>query len=129
MAAAIWSGSALTAVTELTAAGAADDLDLAIGWCQGQAVLAFRDGDGGGGMDWANWSAGSGWAVGADVVVAGMGDPVALRLRPAADGSRTTAALVDDVGGLWTLSFDGSGWTVLQAGATLAAGVGAIAVW
>lgn len=121
----IWDGAAWTAITELDASSSADDRDAAVAWVggSGNAVVLYKDDDGGGDIDWATWNEFTGWTVQPDVAVAGLGDVAFLAVATLSDGLQLVVTIADDNGALFGVVYATVVWVVTNAGNALQTGL------
>jgi uncharacterized repeat protein (TIGR01451 family) len=95
------------------------DMAVAVGWVgtSGTAVAIYSNT--GGKIDWARWSPGAGWTVQTDVAIAGMGDTESVLIQSFTGQDKLMAVLSDSNADLYAATYDGSSWTVTNAGADL----------
>jgi hypothetical protein len=130
---ATWTGSAWANVAErdsgfnhLFAGGNADSGYFwgGVGWVgsSGKAVAMYSDADTGR-INYATWTAAGGWAVQADVAVAGMGAATmrSVQLEAIPGQNKLLAVYSDSNSDLWAATYDGTSWTVGNAGVALEA--------
>ena len=84
----------------------------------GTAVCVYPDNQSGT-LDWATWTAGGGWVLGADLVVTGKGTGESAFLRSFPNQDRVMAVFSDSNGALYSATFDGTTWTLTNGGAPL----------
>ncbi|MEM7306291.1 MAG: IPT/TIG domain-containing protein [Planctomycetota bacterium] len=100
---------------------ATGDFPGAVAWVgtSGVAICVFAD-DATGTLDWASWTAITGWVVQADVPIATKGTTESVLLEHLAGQNKVVAVLSDDLGQLFAATYDGLSWVVSGGGLPLA---------
>jgi hypothetical protein len=85
----------------------------AVAWIgrTGVAVCVYAD-DEAGTIEWARWSAATGWQMQEDIVFPGKGFTESVRIAASADGDRVTVAMSDAQSRLWAATYDGTDWVL-----------------
>ena len=84
----------------------------------GQAVCIYPDNETET-LDWASWTSAGGWVLGTDLAVPGKGTGETALLRSFPNQDRVLAVFSGSNGGLYSATFDGTTWTLTNAGAPL----------
>ena len=63
-------------------------------------------------LDWARWTAGGGWVVQTDVVIAGKGETESILCRSLRTENRMMALFNDSNSNLYAAHYDGAIWSV-----------------
>jgi hypothetical protein len=93
-----------------------------VGWVgtSGEAVSIYSDDDTGK-INWASWSSGSGWAVQTDVDIPGSTTNLmrSVQIKSFESQNKLMAVFSDDENDLYAATYDGTTWTVTEAGIAL----------
>ena len=81
-------------------------------------MVVYSDADAGV-INWGNWTSSGGWTIQADVAAAGVGNLRSVQLQSFPDRDELMSVFSDDNGDLYAATYDGSTWTVTNAGAAL----------
>ncbi len=99
----------------------------AVGWVgtSGKAICVYSDNNNGD-IDWASWTSGAGWAIETDVPIAGKGFTESVLLHSYRGQDRVLLLISDSADDLWSASYDGSTWSLGNAGSALETDLSAI---
>ncbi len=119
----VWDGSLWTNTREVTLLGEPGQRSIDVGWIgnTGRAFGIWRDANLGGSFDLAIWD--GVWKIKPEVSLAGVGEVVQIESRPVPGENRSLLLLLDEVGALFGVSYDGSKWTVQNGGMPLDVGL------
>jgi hypothetical protein len=98
------------------------DFQGGVGWVgtSGTAICVYAD-EQPGALDWARWTAGSGWVLQPDIPISGKGHTESVQLESVPGANRLQAVFSDETGKLWGASYNGIGWTLANSGTPLEA--------
>lgn len=90
------------------------------GWVgtSGEAVVVYSDSDTGV-INWANWTATSGWTVQSDASAPGTGLLRSVQIESFGSEDKLMAVFSDQNSDLWAATYNGAGWTVTEGGSAL----------
>nr|NIO42828.1 DUF4347 domain-containing protein [Burkholderiales bacterium] len=92
-----------------------------VGWVgtSGEAVAVYSDADAGN-VNWASWSSASGWTVQTDVNITGSTSLMrSVQIKSFEAQDKLMAVFSDDLGDLYAATYDGTTWTITNAGTAL----------
>ena len=89
------------------------------GWVgtTGEAIAVYSDADAEA-LNWASWTAGTGWTIESDVTVTGTGLLRSVELAGYGNDGLATV-FSDENGALWALNYEGGSWSVRNGGVAL----------
>lgn len=123
---AMWNGTAWQDVVEIDSQTLdVNDMGMSdfpgeVAWVgsSGEAVVVYADNQSGT-IDWATWSDGSGWSLGADVSIPGKGTGESAFLATFPGQNRVMLVLSDSNADLYAATYDGTSWSLTNGGAPL----------
>jgi VCBS repeat-containing protein len=91
-----------------------------VGWVgtSGEAVVVYSDADAGA-VNWGRWTSGSGWTIQGDISAPGAGLLRSVQIESYPDRNELMTVFSDENGELWAATYDGTTWSVTNAGTTL----------
>ncbi len=116
----IWDGSDFVEIAEFDLSASPTARDISVSWVgtTGLAVYIYKDNDGGGSLDWAQYEVG-GWHKQPDEPLPGVGDLEFIQAQSFPNQNKVMVVMSDSTGKLFALTYDGTDWTVTNGGAAL----------